>query len=302
MSAYRVAFVTVNGVRLRLAVTGAGLPLMFLFGSGAAGTIDGAKPLVDKFSDAFMVACPEQRGLGLSEVPPGPWTMADYAHDAFAVADYLGWGRFSVIGISFGGMVGLEMAAADPQRIDRMVLWGTSPGGSAHSYPIHELADLPDGERLRRFAEVLDTRLEDRWAAGPTPESQLVEAVLKAGGSPWPQGDVESERQRGLALQLEARRGHDTVGRLGLIEASTLIGAGTYDGLAPVYNAEVMWRAISSSQLRVYEAGHFFYLGKKAFGDGLSFLLNEEPLRVSGTGRLALNAQQLVNRFGNPPE
>lgn len=270
---YEISFVDVGGVRLRLGVVGSGLPLMFLFGSGAAGTLEAAKPLVDLFSGQFTVACPDQRGLGESDIPPGPWTMADYAADAFGVADHLGWGRFSVIGLSFGGMVGLEMAATS-DRIDRMVLWGTSPGGAAHSYPLHVLDGLPADEQNRMFSEIMDTRLAGHWGSEPSPEALFVKAVLDRGGSPWRIDD--EARRRGFQLQLEARRRHDVLSRLGQIKCPTFIGAGIYDGLAPVVNAEAMHAGISNSVLRVYEAGHFFYVGKKAFSDGFRFLSEVE--------------------------
>lgn len=272
---YDIKFIAANGIRLRLAVSGLGPRLLFLFGSGAAGTIDNAKPLLDRFSDRFTVACPDQRGLGQSDIPPPPWSMADYAEDAFAVADHLGWDRFNLIGLSFGGMVGLEMAAQNPQRIERMVLWGTSPGGDAHSYPLHELADLPALEQHRRFAELMDTRLVGQWHTEPSQERLLVQAVLDNGGSPWRVADPS--RNRGLTWQLEARRGHDVLHRLEQMTCPTLIGAGVYDGLAPVQNARVLHTGMPNSRLCVYEAGHFFYLGKKAFYDGFSFLADMEP-------------------------
>ena len=272
------SFLEVDGVRLRLAVEGTGPPLMFLFGSGAAGTIDNAAPLMARLTDQFTVACPDQRGLGQSDIPAGPWTMGDYASDAFGVADHLGWDQFSIIGLSFGGMVGLEMAATQPERIDRMVLWGTSPGGHAHSYPLHTLDALPAEQRLRRFAELMDTRLAGQWdAEPPTPEALLVQAVLERGGSPWHIDAADSSRRRGLELQLEARRGHDVLSRLDRITCPTLIGAGVYDGLAPVVNAELMGVGIRNSCLRVYQAGHFFYLGRKAFDDGRGFLAGLVP-------------------------
>lgn len=264
-----ISFVEVNGVRIRVSVEGAGPPLMFLFGSGSAGTIENAKPLVDCFTGQFTVACPDQRGLGQSDVPPGPWSMADYAADAFGLADVLGWDRFSVIGLSFGGMVGLEMACQS-DRVDRMVLWGTSPGGEAHSYPLHTLDGLPVVERERRFAELMDTRLAGQWGSEPSPEALLVKTVLDRGGSPWAVRDGVS--RRGVELQLEARRGHNVLSRLGRIGCPTLIGAGFYDGLAPVVNAEAMHAGIAGSVLRVYDAGHFFYVGKRALSDGIGFL------------------------------
>jgi 3-oxoadipate enol-lactonase len=246
---------------------------MFLFGSGRAGTIDNAKPFVDRFSGQFTVACPDQRGLGHSDIPDGPWTMADYAADAFGIADHLGWEKFSIIGLSFGGMVGLEMAATQPQRIDRMVLWGTSPGGAAHSYPLHTLSNLPPDQQHRKFAELMDTRLSAQWKSKPSPEMMLVQAVLERGGSPWKAAKGEDKsRNRGFELQLEARRHHDVTDRLGDIQCATHIGAGWYDGLAPVANAEAMHAGIRNSELRIYQAGHFFYLDKKAFNDGFSFL------------------------------
>lgn len=294
---YRIEFVTVGGVRLRLAVTGTGPPLMFLFGSGGAGTIDNAKPFVDRFSKYFSVACPDQRGLGQSDIPAGPWSMSDYAADSFGLADHLGWDTFSVIGISFGGMVGLEMAATAPDRIDRMVVWGASPGGDAHSYPLHELDGLPADERLARFAEIMDTRLDGRWGVGePTPEAQLVQAVLERGGSPWSVAPGRDEsRNAGLALQLEARRGHDVVDRLGRITCPVFVGAGTYDGLAPVRNAEVMQAGLPNCELKVYDAGHFFYLTAKAFSDSMEFLNGPTP--VGGVGRRSLTSKQAAARL-----
>ncbi|OWY60978.1 alpha/beta hydrolase, partial [cyanobacterium TDX16] len=70
--------------------------------------------LIDLFAPTFDVAALDPRGMGESEVPPGPWTMADMAADAVALADHLGWDRFRVFGISFGGMVGQELAVTWP--------------------------------------------------------------------------------------------------------------------------------------------------------------------------------------------
>jgi 3-oxoadipate enol-lactonase len=222
--------------------------------------------------------------------------MTDYADDAFSVADYLGWDRFNVLGISFGGMVGLEMAAVNADRINRMVLWGCSPGGTAHSYPLHEMDGLPPEDRHRRFAELMDTRLADQWgSAEQSPEWLLVQAVLERGGSPWRVADgADQGRNQGLAMQLAARRGHDTVDRLDRITCPVLVGAGTFDGLAPLENAEVMAAGMPDCTLQVYNAGHFFYLGRKAFNDGVNFLAGTAP---PAARRCALTAEAAVERL-----
>ena len=262
-----VCFVVVSGVRLRLSVTGHGPPLLFLFGSGAAANIENAHPIMDRFGHSFTVACHDQRGLGMSDVPPAPWTMADYAADAFGVADHLGWDRFSVVGLSFGGMVALEMAATDPRRLERLVLWGTSPGGYAPSYPLHELEDLPVHERFRVFPQILDIRLRNR-PRSPEPPDSPDEPLAESPAEP-----DHARRKEGLALQLQARRGHDVLGRLSRFDSPTLIGAGAFDGLAPLKNAEILHAEIPNSELHVYQSGHLFYSESGAFDDALRFLL-----------------------------
>ena len=74
--------------------------------------------------------------------------MADYAADALALLDHVGWDRARVVGVSFGGMVAQELAVTAPERVERLALLCTSPGGAGGaSYPLHELAALPEAER-----------------------------------------------------------------------------------------------------------------------------------------------------------
>ncbi len=51
----------------------------------------------------FTVLGYDQRGLGQTDRPDIPYTMADYAKDATALLDAVGWERCAVIGISFEG-------------------------------------------------------------------------------------------------------------------------------------------------------------------------------------------------------
>ena len=75
--------------------------------------------------------------------------MADYAADAAALLDHVGWDTCRVVGVSFGGMVAQELAVTSPERVERLALLCTSPGGaSGASYPLHELAALPTDERV----------------------------------------------------------------------------------------------------------------------------------------------------------
>lgn len=63
-------------------------------------------------------------GHGLSgHYPPGAnYLLWDYARDVLMVAEQLGWQRFTLIGHSLGAVVAGALAAACPQRIERLAL------------------------------------------------------------------------------------------------------------------------------------------------------------------------------------
>src|SRR5262245_51649738 len=138
----------VNGIDVYYERSGEGPPLLFLNGSGA--TLETSKLLIDPFRERFDVVAHDQRGLGHTEVPAEPYSMADYAADALALLDEVGWATCRVAGISFGGMVAQELAVTAPERVERLALLCTSPGGEGGaSYPLHELADMDEAEQAR---------------------------------------------------------------------------------------------------------------------------------------------------------
>jgi pimeloyl-ACP methyl ester carboxylesterase len=71
----------------------------------------------------LQVVAFDPRGRGLSDVtPPGTYGWDSHARDVVAIADALGAERFSVIGMSMGGAVGMEVARLAPGRVERLVL------------------------------------------------------------------------------------------------------------------------------------------------------------------------------------
>lgn len=245
-------FTSAGEVRTWYERQGQGPTVLFINGTGSdlsqrPTVFEG--PLVKRFD---LIAY-DHRGQGRSSGPDGPYTMADYAADVVAVLDDAGVASCGVLGVSFGGMIAQELAIRYPERVDRLVLACTSSGGAGgSSFPLHEIADLPEEERLRLMIGVNDTRLGPEWQAEhPDDARALIDLVRERGGTPNP-------------LQLQARAGHDTHDRLHLIAAPTLVAAGRYDGMAPLANSEALAAGIPGAVLQVFEGGHPFLIQDRA--------------------------------------
>lgn len=88
----------------------------------------GWTPVLRKLGRQFRLVLIDNRGTGSSGRPPDSFTVADMAGDVTAVLDAAHIGRAHVLGVSLGGMVAQDLAVADPDRVDRLVLASTTPG------------------------------------------------------------------------------------------------------------------------------------------------------------------------------
>lgn len=226
---------------------------MFLTGTGG----DLRKPnspLRSPLVEQFQVLTFDQRGMGQSDKPDVPYLMLDYAQDAIAILDAVGWSRTHLVGYSFGGMVAQELAIRWPDRIDRLVLAATTAGGAGgSSYPIQDFVRLEPRERAQKGLEVSDIRFTPDWqVAYPAETEQRIKARMAAqtGFSDEPGSAI------GNARQLAARAGHDTFDRLKHIQAETLVIAGNFDGQAPIVAQRELARSIANAQFATVDGGH----------------------------------------------
>ena len=195
--------------------------------------------------------------------------MADYADDAAALLDAVGWERVRVVGVSFGGMVALELVLRHPDRVAKLALCCTSPGGEGgSSYPLHTLQNLPADERARVLASISDARCDVAWAA-ENPE-KWQELIQKSSDDQFAE---EPGHQTGISRQLEARARHDAWERLHQIECPVLVCGGRYDGTALPTSQERMAERIPGATLRMFEGGHqFIWQDSAVFAEIVRFL------------------------------
>ena len=241
-----------DDVTIHHVILGEGPRVLFFNGSGA--TLESSAPFIDALARTCTVLAHDQRGLGKTSVPEGPYSMADYANGGAALLDHVGWDVCAVVGMSFGGMVAQEFAVRHGSRVERLALLCTSAGGSAgSSYPLHELASLPPAERAARVTTLTDSR----WTPGFLADNPVDAAIVAARGEAA-EVRKSDEVLRGERLQLQARIGHDVADRLGSVRVPTFVMAGRYDGIAPPVNSEAIVSLMPDARMKVYEGGHLF--------------------------------------------
>ena len=239
-------------ISINYEVSGSGPRVLFFNGSGA--TLKSTALLIGALAKTCTVLAHDQRGLGETSIPDGPYTMAQYAHDGAALLDHVGWDTCAVVGISFGGMVAQEFAVSYPQRVEKLVLLCTSAGGDAgSSYPLHELGTLPADERAARITTLTDTRFTPEWLATHPDDAAMVAMRNEQAAVPKSKDTIKGEM-----LQLGARIGHDVSDRLHHVSAPVFVTAGRFDGIAPVSNSEEIVKRLPDATLSIYEGGHIF--------------------------------------------
>jgi 3-oxoadipate enol-lactonase len=266
-------FTDVRHIRMYYEIHGTGPRLFFINGTG--GDLRRKPGIFDSpLARHFEILAHDQRGLGQTDRPDIQYTMADYAMDADALLEAVGWDRCGVLGISFGGMVAQEFALRYPHRIERLVLACTSSGGAGgDSYPLHEFSNLSPRERALRFITLSDTRRDAAWqSAHPRQFRELVDqnvAGLMVGAD-------EPGRNIGARRQMEARMNHDVYDRLPNLQMPVFICGGRHDGIVTLANLEAIHKQVPHARLELFDGGHLFFLQDPRAFERIAAFLNGE--------------------------
>lgn len=223
---------------------GTGPPLLLVHGLGYARW--GWEPLLPLLAEHFRVITFDNRGIGRSSVPPGPYTAAQMATDALAVLDDAGADDAHVAGTSLGGMIAQEIAIEQPQRVGRLILLSTTPG-QPDGYPmpkatvrlLEQAADWDPEVALRRFVEN---------ALGPAPDPDLVDEILR-------HRLANPQDPAGWAAQAAAGTTYEGGDRCRRISAPTLVVSGTEDRVVDHRNSHLLGELIPEATVRLVEGG-----------------------------------------------
>jgi 3-oxoadipate enol-lactonase len=216
-----------------------GAPVVVLPGSLGT-TKEIWEPQLDALSRFRVLLC-DLRGHGSSDVPPGPYSVAELGQDVLGLLDELGIERASFCGLSLGGAVGLWLAAEQPQRIEQLLV-GCS---SARFDPDGRYRQRAEQVRAHGIESIADAVLE-RWFTAET-RGRRPELVARY------RERLLATPAEGYAGCCEAVSDWDFRERLQEIETPTLVIAGQRDEATPPAQAELLASRIPDARLALLE-------------------------------------------------
>jgi len=241
-----------NGIGINYEVVGdQGSPVLLIMGFIVPG--QAWRHQLGDFAKKHKVAYFDNRGIGGSDAPNGPYTMNDFAQDALALMDTLGWDRAHIVGVSMGGMIAQHVALQQPDRVLSLSLIATHAGGRMAAIPpmngIRWLIPSLVGSRARRrrgverllFPKDFLERCDRDW---------LTDVLQEDFGVPVP--------TRVRLAQHHAIRKHDTRASLSVLaKIPTLVILAERDLLVAPKRTLALHEGIPGSTLMVLkDAGH----------------------------------------------
>lgn len=243
-----MAFVENQGARIYWDEQGQGEPVLLIMGLGYPSAMwHRTRPTL---ASQYRTIALDNRGIGRSDVPQGPYPIALMASDAAAVLEAASIPRAHVFGVSMGGMIAQEFVLQYPQRVLSLILGCTAAGG-----PSAARAEAEATQMLMRRDKMSPEQAAE--AAVPfiydptTPRERIDEDLaLRRPWFPTPEG---------YAAQLQGILGWEANSRLGQIVAPTLVIHGESDRLVPPANAKLIAERIPGAKLiMIPHASHLF--------------------------------------------
>jgi 3-oxoadipate enol-lactonase len=237
-----------SGVKVYWEEEGVGDPLLLIMGLGY--THDMWYRTVPVVAGHYRTIRFDNRGVGRSDVPPGPYTIPAMAADAAAVMESAGIDRAHVFGISMGGMIAQEFALQYPDRVRSLILGCTSHGG-----PEAVVADR----------EVITT-LMDRGTMSVEDGVRAMVPFIYDQATPIEriEEDLEIRRRtfptaQGYFAQVQGILAYESLSRLSKLKTPTLVIHGESDRLIPPENGRRLARLIDGAKLvMIPGASHIF--------------------------------------------
>lgn len=226
-----------QGAKIHWDQRGAGEPVLLIMGLGWTSHM---WYRTRKFLDdaGYRTIVFDNRGVGQSSTPAGPYPLAVMASDAAAVLVAAGVSRAHVYGVSMGGMIAQELALSCPERVRTLVLGCTQAGGPTAVQPDMETMgalmrdDLSGEEAARAVSPFI--------YAAATPNERIEQDLSVR--LPW------LPTRAAYMAQLQGVFAWEAHSRLDQIQKPALVMHGDRDRLVPYANGKVVAARIAGSK------------------------------------------------------
>jgi pimeloyl-ACP methyl ester carboxylesterase len=254
---------TVGDLEVYYEEHGSGGPLLLIMGLAADSTAWMFQ--VPDFALHYRTIVFDNRGVGRTSKPPGPYTIHQMADDAAGLLDVLDVRRAHVVGVSMGGMIAQELALRHPERVRSLVLACTYPEPDAEiernrRFTVERLGGTVTSEGQMQvdfkainpmdfLQHLLPTVFNPDFIARELPKLiQVFSGALQYGFS-----------MEAILGQVAAVMGHKATDRLHEIAVPTLVITGDADRLIPPANSDILAKHIPGATLmRVPGGSHGF--------------------------------------------
>ena len=254
-------FGVINGIRICYQIHGEGYPVVLIHGFGSKKESFMAQ--IPVLSQEFKIISFDNRGSGKSERPDIPYTMEMFVDDIGGLMDYLKISKAHLIGLSLGGMIGLNFVLKYPNKVSKLVL-------------INTLAQIPDDFDPETY---INSKIKALELAKKDPELSFWQSTqfgfypkfrLKMKANPkekfyglWSVEDVLSyyktdrpttQDVRNLASSFKTHKAYE---KLHEIKHKTLLLAASHDRLVPKEKMLEIHKKMPNSTYEIIEkAGH----------------------------------------------
>ena len=258
-----------DGTRLAYAMHGHGPPLVRVATWLTHLELDWRSPVwrhwLDGLGERHTVLRYDERGCGLTEMTPVEVSLDTWVGDLEAVVDAVGFGRFTLLGISQGGAIAVAYAARHPERISQLILYGA----------------YARGRRMRGQQpeeEALVAAIRAGWTSPDPAFRHLFSMLFLPHGTPdqmaWYDELLRTTATAEQAARLfRARGGLDVTAAAEQVIAPTLVMHARGDHVVPVEEGRLLARLIPDARLIVLDSdNHILLADEPAWLDLLSAL------------------------------